>query len=107
VSLLKADPELVATPATQAGALSGEQPGLFPALRVRLPETEDALTRGDEMATIQVCDKCGERIKRDWRIKVELQKPGVTASDRCLAAEACSEKCAHELLDEMSSRVKC
>jgi hypothetical protein len=79
---------------------------LFLALRVRLPETEDALTRGDEMATIQVCDKCGERIKREWRIKVELQKPGVTESSRHLGAEACSEKCAHELLDEMSSRVK-
>jgi hypothetical protein len=58
------------------------------------------------VATISVCDKCGGRIKKDWRIRMELQSPGVTASDRCLTAEACSKSCADALLDDMAKTLK-
>ena len=61
---------------------------------------------------VKVCDKCGERIKllptdRTWRVGATLQTPGVTSSDRNRGGEACSERCAHQLLDEMVSSLKC
>jgi hypothetical protein len=58
------------------------------------------------MADVKICDKCGERITKFWVVGAEMQQPGYTSTDRRRTGEACSERCAHELLDAMVSSLK-